>query len=142
MKNLTPAEFAAKWADNTAANVKSYEKGINAVQSSPMEAAAQAVDAYVNGVREAAQSGKFADNLRAVSLSDWKAQTVKVGARNLAQGVADSKNKMAQVAASLLPQIASVQAQVKALPANTPAERRERMNRNFDLMSEVRVQKR
>lgn len=139
---LDASQVTMKWAANTKAAQKAYVDGINAVEVSPTELAAQKVDKYLQGVQDAAQSGKYANGLRSVSLNEWKTQAVQKGAGRIAAGVTAATPKMQAVMADLLPKIAQVQQVVRAMPDTTLEERLARMNENARRMSQIKVNKR
>lgn len=142
MAQMNASDVAAKWAANTKQAVKAYEAGIQAVDQSPTEAAANKADKYVQGVQDAVNSGKFQQNLRAVSLADWKQASISKGARRISDGVTAAQPKMQQVMAQLLPQIQAIQQSVKAMPDTTESDREARMVENMRRMRAIRVTKR
>lgn len=142
MARLNAADVAAKWAANTKQATKAYEAGIQGVDQSPMEAAAAKADKYVQGVQDSVSSGKYQQNLRAVSLPDWKNAAITKGSRRITDGVNAAMPKMQQVMSQLLPQIEQIQAAVKAMPDTTEADREARMVENMRRMRAIRITKR
>lgn len=102
----TPANAAAKWAQNLGAATTRYTDGVNAVQTSPGQLAAQASDRYIAGVQ--ASVPKFIANSQAVQLGDWKNAAINKGAPRLASGAQQAQNKMQGVFTSLFPFIEQV----------------------------------
>lgn len=142
MAALNAADVTAKWAKNTKEAGKSYEAGIQAVDSSPMEAAANKADKYLQGVQDAVSSGKFQSALRGVSLNDWKQAAITKGARRLSDGVTAAVPKMQAVMTQLLPQIQAIQSQVRAMPDTTESDREARMVENMRRMRQIKITKR
>lgn len=141
-KNLNAADITAKWAANTKNATKAYEAGIQAVDSSPMEAAAAKTDKYLQGVQDAVNNGKYAAGLRAVSLQDWKQQAITKGARRISDGVTAATPKFQSSMSQILPQIQQIQAAVRAMPDTTEADREARMVENMRRMRQIRVNRR
>lgn len=84
-KALPSAAAAAQaWQQGFANAGTKWAAGINSVQVAPGIAAAAAKDRYVSGVTQNAD--KFAANVAAVSLSDWKNMATTKGQARLASG--------------------------------------------------------
>jgi hypothetical protein len=84
-KALPSAAAAAQaWQTGFSNSGTKWTAGINSVQVAPGIAAAAAKDRYVSGVTQNAD--KFAANVSAVTLSDWKTMAVNKGQARLASG--------------------------------------------------------
>lgn len=108
----TPAAAAQKWATDLGGAVTRYTDGVNAVQTSPGQLAAQAADRYVAGVQANVQ--KFATNSAALSLQDWKTAATGKGAQRLASGATAAQPKMQAVFTQLFPYIEQVRSSLPA----------------------------
>jgi len=104
---------ADKWARNLAGSTEAIKAGIAAVTVAPTEKAAARADAYAQGVQQSVSSGKFARNLRKVSLSDWQRAITNKGIPRIAAGASEAKPKMMAHLQVFLPH---VEAGVAALP--------------------------
>lgn len=113
---LTPQQVSEKWQRNTAGAVQSYQAGINAVQASPMEAAAAQADRYVAGVTRSVNEGKYQAGLRRVSLAQWKQAASTKGAQRLADGSKLAQPKMEAFMNQFLPYVRQVADRVNQLP--------------------------
>lgn len=91
MKNITPQQAAQKWVDRLSAATNSIRDGVNNVKTAPGQLAADRRDAYLQGVQ--ANVGKWARNVAAVSLADWKKATLDKGLPRVAPGAAAAKDK-------------------------------------------------
>lgn len=80
----TAADAAARWQQNFGASGPRWAAGINAVTVAPGQAAAAAQDRYLAGVQ--ANVGKFARNVAAVPLQQWKDISTSKGQARLAAG--------------------------------------------------------
>lgn len=140
-KVLDPAAITAKWAANTKNGQKAYEAGIQAVDTSPMEAAAAKQDKYLQGVQDAVNNGTYAAGLRSVSMQDWKQQCLTKGAKRISDGVTAATPKMQQTMQQLMPQIAAISAAVRAMPDTTESDREARMIENVRRMKQIRIRK-
>ena len=120
-KNITVQDAVQKWADRGAASGDTVRKGVNAVTESPMEKAAQAKDRWLQGVQRAAANGKYENNLRAVSLNDWKNAMLTKGIANMQTGYNSpiGKQKFQRFMTAFLPFAKQVSDAVKAMPRGT-----------------------
>lgn len=106
-------QVAQKWAQNLTNSVQSIKNGVQAVTTSPMEAAAAQAQQYAQGVQQAINSGKWQAGLRRVSLGQWQQAVLSKGLSRIADGASQAKGKVQAVMQQLLPHI---QAGVAALP--------------------------
>ena len=113
---LDPQQWTEKWARNTAGATQAFRDGVDAVTTSPTEAAAAQVDRYVQGVNDAASSGRWQAGLRRVSLSAWKESMKTKGAAHISQGVAMAKPKVAAFAAEWAPYMRQLQTAIASMP--------------------------
>lgn len=142
MAKLNSQEIAAKWQRNTGAAQTAMKEGVMRVTESPMERAAQAKDRYVAGVQAAADSGKWEEGLRSVSLDDWKRLMIDKGVARVAGGVKEAMPKMVQFMDQLLPYTDAVSREIQAMPKGTLSDSAARMVKNMEKMSEFRFRKR
>lgn len=112
----SPAAVADKWVSRMGASSTAYKDGIERVSENPMEKAAAAGQAYIEGCQRAEQSGKRAASLRRVTLQDWKTAAITKGASRIASGAAAAKSKMQNFLQSFLPHLAAGVEQVRAMP--------------------------
>jgi hypothetical protein len=115
---LTAEQAAAKWQANLAAAGPAYIAGVNAVTTAPTQLAAAQQDKWARNVQLAAQTGRFANKLNAVTLQQWQDAARSKGASRLTSGAALAKPKMAQFLSAFLPVMQQVKAQVATMPKN------------------------
>lgn len=137
-RNLTVAQVVQRWADRGSQSGDAVRAGVNGVQESPMEKAANAQDRWVQGCQRAAQSGKFAANLRAVSLTDWKNAMIQKGIPNMQNGYANGRRKFERFMNEFLPYARQVSAEIRAMPRGTLQQSIDRSRRTIELMAEFR----
>lgn len=142
MATKNAAEVTAKWSARMRdSNTKNAIKaGVQAVTVSPMEAAANNADAYVQGVQDAVNSGKWQARLRSRTLSDWQGLTTGKGLQNLDTGVKAAEPKMQSFLAQWLPFIDAGKQMVRAMPNKTEQERKARMDANYEYLKTFRRQ--
>lgn len=99
----TAQQVAQKWSANLQSSTPSIQAGVAAVQTSPTALAAQNEQGYLAGVQKAVSSGKWRNNLMAVSAADWKNAMTTKGIPRIAQGAAASQGKVQTVMNNLLP---------------------------------------
>lgn len=112
----TAQQVAKKWVDNTSNATQAMIDGVNGVTESPTAKAAAAVDRQVQGVIAAAQSGRTAAKLNAVSLDSWKNSFKTKGVPRISQGVQAAQPKMQAFLNDWMPLMNSVSAEVKNMP--------------------------
>lgn len=104
-RTLNAATIADQWANGMANCGDKIRAGVNAVNESPTEKAAQASDRYVSGVQRAASNGKFQAGLRKVTLEDWRKATLDKGINRIPQGAAQAKPKFKSFMAEFIPHL-------------------------------------
>lgn len=109
----TPQQVAQKWATNLGSATQAIKDGVNAVTESPTAKAAANPQAFLNGVQNAVNSGKWATKLQAVSLPAWQAAMITKGVPRVATGATAAIPKMQNAMTQLLPYIQNV---VSSLP--------------------------
>ena len=117
---------------------ESYESGINSVTENPMHKAAEADDKYLRKVEESVRSGKRRDSLMRGTLEGWKAAARSKGGARLSQGIKESEPKMRAHLAAFMPYVNEVSARIRAMPKNSDADSKARMDANFEAMKAFR----
>ena len=112
MAQRNPQDVAARWAANLSGATSKIQSGIEAVQVAPGQAAARQKGAYVQGVT--ANQEKWASNVAAVSVGDWKKAAIEKGLPRIASGAQAAQGKFGTFMTRLLPYIDSG---VQSLPA-------------------------
>lgn len=110
--NTDPQAAAAAWAAGMANAGTKMTAGINAVQTPPGQLAARSADLWASNV--AAAKSKFAKNSAAVSLESWKQSAIQKGIPRVASGASAAQPKMAAAMQQILPQIATIVANLPA----------------------------
>ena len=129
---LTPQQAAAKWAQRLGAATDAVKQGVQAVQVSPMEKAANRQDAYISGVTRAANSGKWARGLRRRTLGDWQQSMINKGLPRIASGAAASQPKMESFMQQWLPYEEQLKNKLASMPRGTLEQNKARMNAAVD----------
>lgn len=102
----TPQSAATKWSAGLGAAVTRYTDGVKAVQTSPNQLAAAAVDRYIAGVQASQQ--KYVQRNQSITLQYWQQQAVNKGGQRLASGAQAAEGKMTAVFTQLFPFIEQV----------------------------------
>lgn len=127
MAAKTPAQVAEKWSRNLANAGQSYKDGVMAVTTAPGELAAQAQDRMLARIQESVNSGKYARNARAVTLTQWQQKAAGRGAANLAAGATAAKADVQTFMQNWLPIMDQVSQQVQSMPKGTEQDAINRM---------------
>lgn len=117
MAKLDPQSGTAKWVNNLSNATSSITAGVNAVSQAPGQLAANQVNTWLARIQQSAQ--KWATNVAAVSLADWKNAMINVGIPRIAQGAQAKQSKYLAFAQKFYPYVEQGQAQVKAMPKVT-----------------------
>lgn len=113
---LTPQQVAEKWARRAAGASQDLTNGVNDVRVAPGIQAAEKQDKMIQKWLASVQSGKWAENVSAVSLADWKAAMIQKGVPRYSQGVQAAQGKFQAFMAELLPFQANLSAQIATMP--------------------------
>lgn len=123
MAKITPSEFAEKYARRLKGSVEDIRKGLEKVSVSPTELAAKRKDKMKARINEAIDSGKWENNLKKVTLDEWKTKAIEKGVSRIASGVDGAVKKMEDFANQLLAYQDSLKAKIKAMPDMTLEDR-------------------
>jgi hypothetical protein len=127
-----PQQVASKWARNLGASTQDITDGVNAVTTSPTQAAAAQQAAMLQKLTAAVNNGKWARGLNRVSLADWKTAMISKGVQRVASGAQTAEPKMAKFMTDFLPVAQQVSQQVKAMPKLTLQDSKNRVNAAID----------
>lgn len=130
-----PNAIAAKWQRGVSGSTQAVKDGVMAVTQSPMEAAAKQQDAYVQGVQNAAQNGKWARGLRRVSTQDWQASMINKGLQRIASGATAAMPKVVAFQTQLAPHLAALQSKLSSMPRGSLEQNKQRMLATVDHMA-------
>lgn len=135
MPQMDPASVAAKWARAMQGATQSMKDGVSAVTEAPGAKAADAQDRYLSGVQAAVDSGKFANNSRAVSLESWRQAYLTKGVPRVSAGVTAAQPLMQDFMSQLLPVAQASSRDVASMAKGTLEDSKARMIRNMENMS-------
>jgi hypothetical protein len=121
------AAVADRWASRMAGSSEKIKAGIASVTVSPTAKAADAGQRWVDGVMRAFQSGKYANNLRAVTLDQWKSAATNKGIPRIAMGVNEAKPKFQNFMQKFLPHVAAGVQSLESMPRGDLNQNIERM---------------
>lgn len=138
MAKRDPMKVAKKWASRTSGAVESYRDGVMSVDEAPGLAAARKEATMRQRTMEAIDSGKWRENTAAVTKEEWQRKSSSKGAANLATGVREAENEMAQGFANLADDWDRIRKEIRSMPNSTDAERRARWERSQELMKQLK----
>jgi hypothetical protein len=119
MAKMSPQEASDKWKRNTQAAVPDYKAGVERVTEAPGVKAARSQDLMLANLTAAIQSGRWARNVAAVSLEEWKRLTSEKGGNRLAQGVLEGAAKQEAAMVKIYSSIEATMAEVNRIPRGT-----------------------
>lgn len=131
MPRTTPDQWLQKHEQNTQNALPFVRDGINRVQVAPGQAAAEAQDRMLAGVQQAVSSGRWARNVSAVSLQDWKTLAIEKGVNRIVPGIQASRAKNRPKIERLMNVEARIEGEIKAMPRDTLENR---INRSTEWM--------
>ncbi len=116
MKNLNAAAIADKYSQRASAAAADYTAGIAGVSVAPGQLAAQAQAKMLAKTQEAITSGKWAERVGGVSLSEWKDAATKKGGARYASGVQAGKGKMQSFMQEFIPHLQQLDSVLASMP--------------------------
>lgn len=134
MAQKTAAQVAAKWASRAQGATQALQDGINNVQTAPGALAAAKQDKMLANLTKSILDGKWAANVSAVTLQQWKDAMLTKGVQRYGAGVAAAQPKMQAFMSKLLPFQANIQAQLASMPDLTLQDN---INRAVFMMTEM-----
>ncbi len=98
MTRVTPQQWLSKWSTNLNAAGPYITSGVSKVTVAPAQSAIAAQALMLANLTAAVTSGKWAKNLGAVTLDQWKTSMTTKGIPRIAQGTAAAvQNKVASI---------------------------------------------
>jgi hypothetical protein len=134
-KMKTTSTVAAKWQRGVANSGQQVKDGVMAVRQAPGEKAAAAADLYLQKVQEAVQNQRYQQGCLSVSLSQWQKDMIEKGIQRMSTGATAAMPKFQKFLDFWLPICQQSSDAVAAMPSGTPSASRERMLKNFDILS-------
>lgn len=134
MAQKTAAQVAKKWSDRAQGATQALTDGVNNVATAPGQLAAAKQDKMLKNITDSILSGKWAANVSAVSLADWKNAMLTKGIQRYGSGVVAAQPKMQAFMTKLLPFQAQIQAQIATMPDLTLQDN---INRAVFMMTEM-----
>jgi len=124
----TAADVANKWSTNLSNATPQMQKGVMGVTTAPTALAAANPQAYLAGVQQAVNSGKWAAKLNAVSLGTWQQQYVTKGIPRVQQAASTDKPKVQAAFTPLLNYVYNARDQINStMPRGTLQQNLQRM---------------
>lgn len=127
MPAVTAQQYWQRWSDGMNAAGDKMRAGINRVQITPAAAAIAAQSKMRANWLQAVDSGKWANNLGAMTLAIWQRAMIDKGIPRIADGVRGSQTRVTNFANALLAFETNLQNQVRAMPNITPQDREARV---------------
>lgn len=116
MAKLTASEAADKLVRRLQAATGDIQRGVSRVTEAPGAKAAQAQDLMMSRLIESITSGRWAEAVSAVSLSDWKDSMINKGIPRISAGVLAAQPKIQAFFTKLLPALDSIRSEIDAMP--------------------------
>jgi len=116
MARVNPEEFQEKHARRLKASVEDIRKGVEKITRNPCELAAAKQEKMISKLTESINSGKWAKNLKKVTLDEWKTKMTEKGIPRISGGIDGAKAKVIDFAKDLLPHVDAGVEKVKRLP--------------------------
>ncbi|MEM3146402.1 MAG: hypothetical protein QXY94_02520 [Archaeoglobaceae archaeon] len=88
---VNPDQFYQLWRQKLDASADRIRIGVQALTENPCEKASRMQDKWLAGIQQAVATGKWASNLRAVTLDQWKNAMLNKGIPRIPQGTASAE---------------------------------------------------
>jgi len=141
MAKMSANEFAEKWGRRLSGATEDIRRGVESVTESPGKKAAEKKAKWVSRMTDTATQDKWARNIGAVTVDEWKRKTLDVGLGRVSAGVSAASDKMSRFGEQLLTYQSNILPKVKTMPDVTLSDSRARMDAWFDAMSKFKPQK-
>jgi len=120
------ATFTRRLIEGVQANQARYAEGVRAPRANFLDRAKASNAAWKNGVTAAVAGDRFVAGLNKVNADEAIETAATLGAQSYAAGVTGRQAKIQRVMTEVSPAMAAAVATVRAMPANTDAEREAR----------------
>ena len=127
MSKVTAEEYAEKWGRRLKGATEDIRRGVDRVSEAPGIAAARQADLMLQKLTEAISSGKWANQVAAVSLEEWKTAIKDKGIARIAAGVDAATPKQREMAQRLLAAVDESVAIVNRTPRGSLEDNIQRM---------------
>lgn len=117
MAKTDASQVAETWKNRLSAATTEIQNGVNRVTTAPGQQAAAKRDLWL--ARLQASQAKWARNVAAVPLDEWKNKMLTVGVPRIAQGAAANQHKMQDFMTEFLPFVNNVAQKVRQMPNTT-----------------------
>jgi homoserine acetyltransferase len=124
--NTNAQAVADKWATRASAAATDYVAGAQATDKDPTQLAINAAPRWFAKLQDAYNNGRYQQGLARAGKTGWLAGVTGKGKDNYANGVNNSKPKVAAVFGQLLPFEANLQQQINQMPNVTDADKEAR----------------
>ena len=125
--------IVAKQMDNFAAvGAQNYLAGAQQPKDDPIAAGIRAQPAYEAAMRNPEVLRRRVEGLQATNMGEWIIQVEQKGVQRIAEGVAAARPKIERFWAAFHPLLLSHVQKIRAMPAVTEADRKNRMIANLD----------
>jgi hypothetical protein len=136
-----PQDVAQDWAKNLRNARSKIERKVKELSESPTARAARNSDVWQQRVSSADAKKKFEENLRRVSLEDWRNAFVNKGLANMASGADASVDKFANFLSQLLPYTEQVKKEVADMKVLTIDDAIAKVEKVIRKMSEFKYKR-
>jgi len=135
MAKLTSNEFAERWSRRLSSVTDDIAKGVDRVTQAPGAAAAAKKDKWIAKMTDANVQARWAKNIGAYPLDQWKADMKNYGISRIPSGTEKAKSKMEQFASQLLAYQDASLSKIRSMRDVTREDMKARMTAWFDVMS-------
>ena len=110
---LRPDEITEKWARKLKGATEDIKRGVQRLEENPAEKAIEQVEVLKKKLIEAIESGRWANQLRKVTLDEWKRKMTEFGVAAISKGVDKAKDKRAEFDRWLVEAVNSALSEIK-----------------------------
>jgi len=139
MVKVTEDEFVDKWGRRLKGATEDIRRGVDKVTENPAEKAIKKKEKLKARLIEAIESGVWENQLKKVSLDDWKTAFKEIGIGRISSGVDKATPKMREVASKLLPHVEAGQRKIEGMPDLTLDDNIRRMEEFVRHMSKLKI---
>lgn len=112
-----PATATKRWAAGMSGSAEAMKRGVQALQTSPGQSAAAAVDKWLTNTTNARD--KYVRRNQGYTLGDWQSAMNSYGISRVATGAQQKQGKFQSFMSEFLPFLSTGVAQIHSMPKNT-----------------------
>lgn len=123
---------AAKWKAGVQGSSEKFKAGVARPKRDPIQAALAHEDKMLANFQESVTSGRWRDNLSAVSMSQWQQAMIARGLPAMLNNLAEKAKAQEEFGRRWGPYLDQIKDELANMPTNTVADKMAKIQRNME----------